>query len=139
MDISDVENLEVYQLAAGIADSVWELVSTWRQFDKDSLGAELVRASDSIAASIAEGHGRESYLHNIRCVHKAIGFFNKTEHWIKIGHQRQLINDDVVKQLEPLLNELRKRLDDHLDSIGTQRPEHSSNHSSLVSAKSYAN
>ncbi len=52
------ENLRVYQLSEELADEVWESVFEWKHFEKDTLGKQLVRATDSIGANIAEGTGR---------------------------------------------------------------------------------
>lgn len=139
MGISDLENLEVYQLANGIAGCIWELVTTWNQFEKESLGNELVHAVDDIGASIAEGCGKEGYLDNIRCIYKAIGSFSKTEHWLKLGCQRRLINEATEKQLGPLMDELGRRLYAHLDSIGKQKRGLSPSQSIFNTGKSCAN
>jgi four helix bundle protein len=51
------ENLRIYQLSERLADRVWESVSLWDGFAKDTVGKQLVRAADSIGANIAEGSG----------------------------------------------------------------------------------
>lgn len=138
-DGSGIENLEVYQLASNISDTIWELVNSWAYFEKNSLGKELVTTSDSIAASIAEGYGKESYQDNIQCIYSAIGSFNKVEYWIKVSHKRQLITDITVQQIEPLLYELSRRLNAYLNSIGKHRQKQSSNYKLLTQNKTYAN
>jgi len=139
IDSSDIENLEVYQLASNISDTLWELVNSWTQFEKHSLGSELVTTSDSIAASIAEGFSKESYQDNIRCIYSAIGSFNKVEYWIKVSHKRKLISDITVQQIDPLMDELARRLNTYLNSIGKHRQEQTSNYKLLTRNKTYAN
>ena len=41
------ENLRVYNLAEEIADLVWEVVSKWDYFAKDTVGKQLVNSADS--------------------------------------------------------------------------------------------
>jgi hypothetical protein len=55
---TDFERLRVYKLSEDLTDKIWELVVSWNQFAKDTLGKQLVRAADSIGANIAEGVGR---------------------------------------------------------------------------------
>jgi four helix bundle protein len=53
-----LEELQVYQLAMDIGERVWELVIKWDYFAKDTLGKQLVKAADSVAANLSEGFGR---------------------------------------------------------------------------------
>ncbi|NQW30339.1 MAG: four helix bundle protein [Ignavibacteria bacterium] len=36
------------------------MVTTWNQFEKNTLGSQIVRAADSIVNNIAEGYSRVS-------------------------------------------------------------------------------
>ena len=56
-----LEKLEVYLLAESFSDEIWFLVEKWDYFIKDTIGKQLVRATDSISANIAEGYGRYYY------------------------------------------------------------------------------
>ena len=120
MEKSNIEKLEVYQLAVKIAEIVWKMVNSWKHFEKNTLGIQLVEAADSIGANIAEGYGRGSFQDNKRFVRIAIGSLNETKHWLKLSYQRQLMRDDSVKQLRPLMDELAPRLNAYLNSIGRQ-------------------
>ncbi|MGQ9569403.1 MAG: four helix bundle protein [Thermodesulfovibrionales bacterium] len=51
----DLKDLEVYQLSEKLSDIVLNIVLNWDNFAKDTIGKQLVKASDSIAANIAEG------------------------------------------------------------------------------------
>ena len=121
MEKSNFEKLEVYQLAVKIAEIVWKMVNSWKHFEKNTLGTQLVSAADSIGANIAEGCGRGSFQDNRRFVRIARGSLNETKHWLKLGYQRQLIREDSVKQLKPLMDELAPRLNAYLNSIGKQK------------------
>ncbi|TWR23859.1 four helix bundle protein [Mucilaginibacter pallidiroseus] len=60
----NLEELEVYQLSENFGDEVWFLIQDWDYFAKDTIGKQLARSSDSIAANIAEGYGRYHYKEN---------------------------------------------------------------------------
>lgn len=90
---SDFENLEVYQLAERIGDSVWEIAVNWEFFAKDTVGKQLVRSADSIGANIAEGSGRGSYQDNRRFVRIARGSLYETKHWLRRAFRRKLLDE----------------------------------------------
>jgi four helix bundle protein len=48
------EDLRIYKLAERLADEIWDIVSTWNYFEKNTIGQQWVGAADSIGANIAE-------------------------------------------------------------------------------------
>ena len=54
----DFENLDVYQKAIDFIDEIYDLFESLPYRFQDSLGANLLRASMSIASNLAEGSGR---------------------------------------------------------------------------------
>jgi len=79
------ENLRVYKLAEPLADEIGDIASQWERFPKDTIGKQVVRSADSIAANIAEGSGRESYADNRRFVRTARGSLYETQHWLRFS------------------------------------------------------
>ncbi|MBA4066341.1 MAG: four helix bundle protein [Isosphaera sp.] len=112
------DELEVYQAAERLTDEVWDIVRTWDNFAKDTVGKQLVRAADSIGANIAEGCGRQSYKDNQRFVKIARGSLNETRHWLRRAYRRKLLTPEQVAALKPVLDSLPKRLNAYLRSIG---------------------
>src|SRR6185503_2625510 len=55
------DDMEVYKMGMEIGDEVWKLVDKWDQWKKDTLGNQLVKAADSIAATFSDGYGRFTY------------------------------------------------------------------------------
>lgn len=53
-----LEELRVYQLSMSLAEQVWEIVIKWDYFAKDTIGKQLIKSSDSVAANLSEGFGR---------------------------------------------------------------------------------
>jgi four helix bundle protein len=58
MAIKNLEEFKTYQLSMELGEKVWDCVMRWNQFEKDTIGKQLVRACDSIAANLSEGFGR---------------------------------------------------------------------------------
>lgn len=115
------ENLRVYQAAEQLSDAVWEIVSSWDGFARDTVGKQLVRASDSIGANIAEGCGRGSYADNKRFVTIGRGSLYETRHFLRRAHRRKLLSPLQIKELQKIIKTLPPMLNAYLKSIGSSR------------------
>lgn len=115
----ELEELIVYQTAMKIGQNIWLIVDKWKYHEKDSLGKQLIRSADSIAANISEGYGRYHFKENKQFAYYSRGSLYETKTWITKAHQRQLINDH---EFEILINEtpiLSKKLNSYIKSIGS--------------------
>ena len=115
---TNFENLHFYRLAEDLADGVWNIVTNWNHFPRDTVGKQLVRAADSIGANIAEGAGRQAFQDNRRFVRIARGSLNETKHWLRRAFRRRLLSQSQIDSLKPLVDELSPRLNAYLKSIG---------------------
>ncbi len=117
MEKSNFENLQIYQLSSQLANEIWKIAVTWNNFAKDTLGKQLVRAVDSIGANIAEGSGRGSAKDNSRFLKIARGSLYETRHWLFCAKDRNLLTDEHVKLLSPLIKELIPKLNSYLGMV----------------------
>jgi len=118
MERTGFENLRVYQLAETLADEIWEIVQTWNNFAKDTVGKQIVRAADGISANITEGTGRGSFQDNRRFVRIARGSLYETRNWLRRAYKRKLLSDEQTGRIRPILDELSPKLNAYLKSIG---------------------
>ena len=118
MPKSDFENLKVYQLAERLADEIWDTVTEWDQFARNTVGGQIVRAADSIGANIAEGSGRGSFQDNRRFIRMARGSLKETQHFLRRAFRRKLLNEKQVTSIKPLIDNLAPMLNGYLRSIG---------------------
>ncbi|MDQ3750906.1 MAG: four helix bundle protein [Acidobacteriota bacterium] len=116
---TNFENLRVYQLSEDLADEIWKIVSGWNNFAKDTVGKQIVRSADSIGANIAEGEGRGTFQDNRRFIKIARGSLQETQHWLRRAFKRDLLTDEQIKILKPLIGKLSPTLNAYLSSIGT--------------------
>lgn len=114
------EKLDVYRLAEQLADQVWAMVLKWNTLARDTVGKQLIRATDSIGANIAEGFGRGSFNDNRRFVRIARGSLNESRHWLRRAYRRKLLAEEDVRSVKLLLQELAPRLNAYLRAIGHQ-------------------
>jgi four helix bundle protein len=118
MTRTSFENLQVYQLAERLADTIWHVVSEWDDFSKHTVGKQVVRSADGIGANIAEGSGRGSFHDNRRFIKLARGSLYETQHWLRRAYQRNLLTREQIDTLKPIITELAPRLNAYLKSIG---------------------
>ena len=118
MPRTNFERLRVYQLSEKLADQVWDVVLSWNNLARDTVGKQVIRSADSIGANVAEGCGRGRYLDNKRFVRMARGSLNETQHWLRRAYNRNLLTKAQIEKLRPIIDELGPSLNAYLKSIG---------------------
>ena len=111
------ENLRIYKLSEDLADRVWDSVSRWDSFAKDTVGKQLVRAADSIGANIAEGSGRGSSQDYRRFLRISRGSLYETLHWLRRAYKRKLLTTKQTSELRLIISELSPTLNAYLRSV----------------------
>jgi len=111
------ENLRIYKLSEQLADRVWESVSRWDGFAKDTVGKQLVRAADSIGANIAEESGRGSNQGYRRFLRISRGSLDETLHWLRRAYMRKLLTAKQTSELRTIIAELSPTLNAYLRSV----------------------
>lgn len=117
-----LEDLKVYQLAMEIADDIWFLIDEWEAFPKWTTGKQLVEAADSMAANISEGYGRYFYKENRQFQYFSRGSQTETITWLTKARNRKLISNEVFDDFMKRLEELGKRHNNYIKSIGHTSP-----------------
>ncbi len=117
MNRTGFENLRVYKLAEEIADIVWDIVSIWDYFAKDTVGKQLVNSADSIGANLAEGYGRGSHADNRRFAKISRGSLFEVKHWLRRAYKRKLLKEGEIEELHNLVDELTPKLSAYINSI----------------------
>lgn len=115
-----LEELKVYQLAMDVGDTSWTVVSKWNYFERDTIGKQLVRAADSIAANISEGFGRYHFKENRYFNFVARGSLFETKTWLDKAVKRNLITIEEFSKLKIEMNELGKLLNGYIKKIGKE-------------------
>ena len=119
-----LEELQVYQLSMEIGERVWEIVIKWDFFSKDTIGKQLVRSVDSIAANLSEGFGRYHYNESKHFYSYSRGSLYETKTWLTKAKSRQLITENEFNTLINNINIIGIKLNNYINSIGKK-----SNHS----------
>src|SRR6478752_7261348 len=116
--INGLEDFKTYNRAMDVGEKIWDAVAKWNCFEKDTIGKQLVRAVDSIAANLSEGLGRYHYKEIKNFSYYSRGSLFETKTWLTKANSRNLIDKDFFNQLTLDLNEIGKMINGYIKSIG---------------------
>ena len=117
MERKDIDNLEIYQLSMKIGQLTYKLVKDWIALHKNTIGYQLIRSSDSIAANISEGYGRFHYKEQRHFRYYARGSIYETNTWL-IKASERIENDKVqISELLKHVHVLLKKLNAYINYI----------------------
>lgn len=117
-----LEDLEVYIDANLIADEIWSLVSKWDYFQKDTIGKQIVKSSDSIGANISEGYGRYFHKENLQFCYYSRGSLYETKTWLLKSYNRALISEEKYTELNNKASALQKKLNGYIKYLRNNQP-----------------
>ena len=112
------EDLRVFKLAEKLCDDIWDVATSWKHFEKNTVGMQLVKSADSIGANIAEGAGRGTPKDNKRFVRISRGSLNETKYWLRRASRRNLISKEQNACFRQIIEDLGPQLNAYLKSIG---------------------
>lgn len=126
MSTIKLEDLEVFKLAEAMADAIWDAVLKWPTVARDTVGKQLIRATDSVGANVAEGYGRGTFPDNRRFIRIARGSLYESRFWLRRAYKRGLFSVDQVEVLKGYITRLGPLLNGYLRSIGRAKAQRSS-------------
>jgi len=113
-----IEELRVYQLAMEMGEEVWGIVIKWNYFAKDTIGKQLVRAADSVAANLSEGFGRYHFKEAKNFGYYSRGSLYESKTWLTKAHNRKLITDEKFASFMKNIDTIGVKLNNYINSIG---------------------
>ena len=118
-----LEELQVYQLSMQMAEEIWEIVIKWDYFTKDTIGKQLIKAADSIAANLSEGFGRFFYKEEKQFCYYSRGSLYETKCWLTKAFNRKLIEETDFEKFLKEINNIGVKLNNYITSIGKKAIE----------------
>ncbi len=115
-----LEDLEIYQIAMEIGDEIWFSVTEWNNLAKFSMGQQIIKSSDSIAANISEGFGRYHFNDRKNFMFYARGSLFETKTWLHKANRRKIISDEFAKGELQKLEKLGVKLNNYITAINSQ-------------------
>jgi four helix bundle protein len=116
----ELEKLNVYNISLEIAEQIWEIVINWEDFAKDTIGKQIVRSADSIAANISEGYGRFHFKESKHFLYYSRGSLYETRTWLTKSLRRKLISQEKYDKLISEIKDLSVKLNNYIKTIGNK-------------------
>lgn len=109
--MTNFKNLDVYNEASDLFPKIYRIVKTWEISDQRELGAQIIRAANSVHANIAEGYSKtekdfKRYLSN------SIGSCDELISHINDAHNIDLLDqkrtDELIKDYTIIVKKLTR-------------------------------
>ncbi len=113
----ELEDLRVYNLSMELGELIYKSVEGWSFFDKDTLGKQIVRSADSVAANVSEGFGRYFYKETIKFAYYSRGSLFETKTHAQKAHSRNLMSDTDHEKLVEMIEQIGKMLNSYINSL----------------------
>ena len=108
--MKNLQELDVYNLSETLSDIIWNIYDKWDYKAKHTIGLQIIRACDSIAANLAEGYGRFTTPDRKKFYLYSRGSFEETKCWLRKAFRRNLIEGDDKQKITDIVNELGPKL-----------------------------
>jgi four helix bundle protein len=116
--ITNLGEFKAYNLSMALGEDVWKVVAEWNYFEKDTIGKQLVRSTDSIAANLAEGLGRYHYKEAKNFSYYSRGSLFETQTWLTKARSRDLITKEQFDKFMEDMGQIGKMINGYIKSIG---------------------
>jgi len=101
---NDFRDLEVWQRCGTIRETIWDLCNAFPLEEKYRLSDQLIRASRSSTACLAEGYGRYHYQENIQFCRQTRGSLYELIDHIIVAKECSYIDNN---EMENFINEIK--------------------------------
>jgi four helix bundle protein len=95
----DFRDLEVWQRCKEIRKQIWALCKSFPPEERYRLSDQMIRASRSSTANIAEGYGRYHFQENIQFCRQSRGSLYELIDHTDVALECEYINQDVANNL----------------------------------------
>ena len=106
----NVTELDVYKLSEELSDMIWFDFDFWDKKVQNTIGYQIIRASDSIAANIAEGYGRFTPPDRKKFYLYSRGSLEETKAWVRKLTRRNVIGEAQVAKYQNIIDKLGPKL-----------------------------
>ena len=121
--VNSYRDLRVWQDAMTLAQACFEVTKDLPREELFGMSAQIRRSSSSIAANIAEGHGREQTRSFIQFLRIAQGSLKELETHLILAERVQLLNAAKVRPLLANCDGLGRMLRSYIRSLQRRAAE----------------
>ncbi len=110
-------DLRVYSDSVKLTKQIYSLVKKFPKQERYILVDQLLRASNSIGANIAEGHGRYHQKEFAKFLYNARGSLMEVLHHLNLAKELDYITISEFTNLEHSINDLGIRINNLINSV----------------------
>ena len=114
--MKEIHELDVYKLSEDLSDLIWYSFDKWSVKAQNTIGYQIIRSSNSIAANLAEGYGRYTPADRKKFYLYARGSFEETKAWLRKLIRRKVIGESKIFEYQRIIEELRPKLNAFIKS-----------------------
>jgi four helix bundle protein len=112
-----LEDMEIYNISMEIGDEIWFSVVEWENLAKYSIGQQIVRSADSIAANISEGYGRYHFKDRKNFMFYARGSHYETITWLTKARNRKIISNEFFEGIIAKMEKLGVKMNNYINTL----------------------
>lgn len=131
-----LEDLKLYQECLDFEQKIWDIVSPWEGFNKDTVGKPFLQSADAISGNIASGYGRYNFKDKKHYCYISRGYLLKTKGWLIKSKERELIGEEQAEELLEFVEKIHRMLNAYIRSIGRKKTD---NYENNTNNNSYEN
>ncbi len=113
----DFRELKVWKKAHDFTLTIYKITKKFPSDERFGITAQLRRAAASIPINISEGCGRDSERELARFLSIAAGSASEVEYQIILARDLKYITDEIHKDLNCQVNELKKMLNSFIQRL----------------------
>jgi len=115
--LEDFRELKCYSEARELRRAVADVVRDWPAAETYRLKDQMIRASRSVTANIAEGYGRHHHRENLQFCRQARGSLYEILDHISAAHDEGLLPDPVKSAFEARITTCLKLLNGYISYL----------------------
>ncbi len=120
---STFEDLEIWRLARNFRKGISAMVRTFPVDEKYRLTDQLIRASRSVTANIAEGYGRFHYQENIQFCRQSRGSLFEIVDHLTVALDQGYITDDAFQIMREDVFAIVKKVNGYISYLENRKRE----------------
>ena len=97
--ISTFEDLDVWKVCRALRTQIAAIARTLPKEEQYRLRDQLIRASRSVTANLAEGYGRFHYAENVQFARQARGSLYEIIDHLTVAQEEKLISDETFTSM----------------------------------------
>ena len=117
------KDLEVWQKARQLRNETSHMTKSFPSDERYRLADQMIRASRSVTASIAEGYGRYHYQENIQFCRYSRGSLTELQDHLTVARDEKYISNDTETKFDNRIEECIRMLNGYIRFLNSSKTE----------------